>query len=55
MAQKFIIVNGKETSALNPKYVLGVVVPSRQQVKNYLNNQLKPTVIKTKFNYADLA
>ena len=47
--------NGKITSALNLKYVEGVVVPSRLQVKNYTNNTLKPKQAKTNFSYADLA
>ena len=40
----------------NPNYVEGVEVPEKLQIKNYIQNTLKPKIIKTvNFNYADLS
>ena len=38
----------------NPNYVEGLIVPSKLQIKNYIQNTLKPKTIPTSFNYSDL-
>jgi hypothetical protein len=42
MSQEFLMVSGILSTQKNPKYVAGVVVPTKMQIKNFLNNTLKP-------------
>ena len=38
----------------NPDYANGIVLPSKLQIRNYVNNTLKPKQVKPIFSYADL-
>ena len=59
--EKLIPNPNKETSIENPfinndNYVDGLVEPEKRQIANFVQNTLKPKLIKTRgFNYADLA
>jgi hypothetical protein len=42
------------TDETHINYVQGIVVPSRLMISNFVNNTVKPKIIKPKFSYGDL-